>query len=242
MFLSIGPAIYFRRVTQLKRRHAQQQEFSMRLIASQEAERKRIAAELHDSLGQNIIIIKNRALLGKQAGEDKESISEQLDEIAKTATATLDDMRKIAHNLRPLNLERFGLTDTIAHTVKDVGAASGISLQSTLENIDGLVQPEMEMHIFRIIQEALNNIVKHSHATCGSVTIAKEATSVRLTIQDNGKGFDVSSRADNKHNAGFGLEDIRHRADLINARLTIAASPGGGTTINAAVPYGEYRS
>jgi ligand-binding sensor domain-containing protein/signal transduction histidine kinase len=238
LFLSIGPAIYFRRVTQLKRRHAQQQEFSIRLIASQEAERKRIAAELHDSLGQNIIIIKNRALLGKQAGDDKDTISEQLDEITKTATSTLDEMRKIAHNLRPLNLERFGLTDTIAQVTKDVGSASEISLQSMLDNIDGLMSPEMEMHLFRIIQEALNNIVKHSHATSGSVSVTKEGSVIHAVIRDNGTGFEIGSSRGGHRSSGFGLEDIAHRASLIGARFEMSSSPEG-TTLDLIISYQE---
>jgi len=226
MFLSVGPAIYFRRVTQLKRKHAQQQEFSMRLIASQEAERKRIARELHDSLGQNIIIIKNRALLGKQAGDDKDSVSEQLDEIARTASSTLDEMRKIAHNLRPLNLERFGLTDTIVQTVKDVGSAARISLETHIDNIDTLVSTEVQIHLFRIVQEALNNIVKHAQATSGSVSINAGNGAIRLTIVDNGRGFDS---AIDSRNAGFGLADIGERVKLIGGELTIDSTPGKGT-------------
>lgn len=239
MFLSIGPAIYFRRVTQLKRKHTQQQEFAMRLIASQEAERKRIAAELHDALGQNIIIIKNRALLGKQANEEREIISEQLDEIAKTATATLDEMRKIAHNLRPVNLERFGLTETIAQTVKDVGSASGITLNADIENIDKLLSPEVEMHLFRIVQEALTNIVKHAQATTGSISIKKMNGAIQLTVCDNGRGFGTSKES---HRRGFGLDDIAQRVNLIGGNLEIDSTPGKGTTMTVVLPPSEITS
>jgi signal transduction histidine kinase/ligand-binding sensor domain-containing protein len=228
LFLSVGPAIYFRRVTQLKRKHAQQQEFSMRLIASQEAERKRIAAELHDSLGQNIIIIKNRALLGKQAGDDKDSVSEQLDEIARTASSTLDEMRKIAHNLRPLNLERFGLTDTIVQTVKDVGSAARISLETHIDNIDTLIPAEVQIHLFRIVQEALNNIVKHAQARSGSVSINAANGAMRLTVIDNGRGFDTAM---DSRTAGFGLADIAERVKLIGGELAIDSTPGKGTIV-----------
>lgn len=233
LFLSVGPAIYFRRVAQLKQRNLQQQEFSKRLIESQEAERKRIAAELHDSLGQNIIIIKNRALLGRQATDDAGAITEQLDEIARTATSTLDDMRKIAHNLRPLNLERFGLMETIVHTVQAVGAASGIALHATIEEINVQLAPEFEMHLFRIVQEALNNIVKHARATTGSVSVKSADGWIHLEIYDNGRGFDVTLES---HKGGFGLEGIAHRASLIGGKLTINSAPGRGTTITVMLP------
>ena len=236
-FLSIGPAVYVRRVTQLKRWHAQQQEFSLRLISSQEAERKRIAAELHDSLGQNIIIIRNRALLGKQAGGDAAAVGEQLDEIAKTAAATLDEMRKIAHNLRPANLERFGLTDTIAHTVDDVGSASGIAMTHALEKIDGVMPPGAEIHMFRIIQEVLNNIVKHSHAGNASVEARKSGRKVVVTIRDDGVGFDPHSPATHTRMGGLGMEDLAQRARLIGALLDIRSGAGSGTEITITLPF-----
>jgi signal transduction histidine kinase len=233
VFLSVGPAIYFRRVTELKRRHAQQQEFSMRLIASQEAERKRIAAELHDSLGQNIIIIKNRALLGKQSGDDMNSVSGQLDEIAKAASATLDDIRKIAYNLRPLNLERFGLTDTIVQTVNDVGKATGIALEVKIENIDKFLRPEVEIQFFRIIQEALNNIVKHAQATSGSVSVSVMDGSIRLVISDNGRGFELTAQS---RPGGFGLDGIAQRVNIIGGEFGIDSSVGHGTRVTVTVP------
>jgi signal transduction histidine kinase len=205
----------------------------MRLIASQEAERKRIAAELHDSLGQNIIIIKNRALLGKQSGDDMNSVSGQLDEIAKAASATLDDIRKIAYNLRPLNLERFGLTDTIVQTVNDVGKATGIALEVKIENIDKFLRPEVEIQFFRIIQEALNNIVKHAQATSGSVSVSVMDGSIRLVISDNGRGFELTAQS---RPGGFGLDGIAQRVNIIGGEFGIDSSVGHGTRVTVTVP------
>jgi len=239
MFLSIGPAIYFRRVALLQRKHSRQQEFSNRLLSSQETERKRIAAELHDSLGQNIIIIKNRALLGKKAGTDAVMVSEQLDEIINTAGTTLEDMRKIAHNLRPLNLERFGLTETISHTIKNVGASSGIEVQANLDPIDTILAPEVEIHVFRIIQEALTNIVKHAGVSTASVTIRKRDGSVSIVIKDNGVGFSTSKNSKRK---GVGLDDIEQRVSLTGGRLTVDSKPGRGTAVRVLIPIPENTS
>jgi signal transduction histidine kinase/ligand-binding sensor domain-containing protein len=239
LFLCTGPAIYFHRVSSLNKKHTQQQEFLMRLIDSQEAERKRIAADLHDSLGQNIIIIKNRALLGKKAGSDKEMLSEQLDEIERTATAALVDMRKISHNLRPFNLERFGLTETIAHSVKDADASSGIGFRTELDTIDNLLPPAHEIHLFRIVQEALNNILKHSEAASASVSITRESASLHLSVSDNGRGFDAAKDTPRR---GIGLKDIEQRVSLIGGHMTIDSRPGNGTILTVIVPVSEKSS
>ncbi|HEX9658326.1 MAG TPA: two-component regulator propeller domain-containing protein [Bacteroidota bacterium] len=235
-FLSVGPSIYFLRVSRLKQRQKQHQDFALRVLESQESERKRIAGELHDSLGQNIIIIKNRAALAQQAGGDSAALQEQLDEISKTAGTTLDDMRKIAYNLRPLNLERFGLTDTIAQTVEDVGAAAGIQLTHDLANVDKLIPHDLEIHFFRIVQEALNNIVKHSHSSNGAVIVKSEAKGITLIVRDNGVGFDMRQTDLHRGDGGFGFEDIRQRAELMGGSLIINSSRGRGTLLTVSVP------
>jgi signal transduction histidine kinase/streptogramin lyase len=233
LFLSIGPAIYFRRISQLQKKHSRQEEFSRRLLASQEEERKRIAAELHDSLGQNIIIMKNRALLGRKAGADTAMVSEQFDEIVNTATATLEEMRKVAHNLRPIHLERFGLTETIAHTVNNVGASTGIDLRATLDPVDNILPSDVEIHLFRIIQEALTNIVKHAGASAASVTTIKKDGLIEIVIKDNGRGFAAGEDVRKK---GIGFDDIAQRVNLCGGRLTIDSFPGKGTTLNVILP------
>jgi signal transduction histidine kinase/ligand-binding sensor domain-containing protein len=233
LFLSIGPAVYFRRISRLQKKHSRQEEFSRRLLASQEEERKRIAAELHDSLGQNIIIMKNRALLGKKAGADTAMVSEQFDEIVNTATATLEEMRKVAHNLRPLHLERFGLTETIAHTVNNVGASTGIDLQATLDPVDNILPSDVEIHLFRIIQEALTNIVKHAGASAASITTIKRDGLIEIVIKDNGRGFTAGEDTRKK---GIGFDDIAQRVNLCGGRLTIDSFPGKGTTLNVILP------
>jgi signal transduction histidine kinase/ligand-binding sensor domain-containing protein len=236
LFLTIGPVIYYRRVSALERMQMQQQEFTMKLIDSQEKERMRIAGELHDSLGQNIIVIKNRALMATQEGAGNSVIAEQLDEISRTASETLEEMRKISYNLRPFNLERFGLTRSISRAVEDVIESTNIRFTQKIDPVDNILKPEAEIHIFRIVQEAINNILKHSKAKNASVTVRKMAGSVQLTIRDDGTGFVIVSDA--KQN-GIGLENLRQRAGLVGGTLTIHSRPGNGTTLNLVVPVSE---
>src|SRR5205085_667494 len=105
--------VHRQRISRLQRAHAAQEEFSRRLIESQESERKRIAAELHDSLNQSLVIIKNRAVLSLTTPDNQERTTEQLNEIADAATQAIDEVREIAYNLRPYHLDRLGLTKAI---------------------------------------------------------------------------------------------------------------------------------
>jgi signal transduction histidine kinase/ligand-binding sensor domain-containing protein len=235
-FLTTGPVIYYRRVSGLEKKQNQQQEFTRKLIDSQEAERARIAAELHDSLGQNMIVIKNRALMGQQKGADDAVIADQLEEISKTASATLEEMRKISYNLKPFNLERFGLTRSMTRAVEEAASSSPIRLSSEIDPIDKLMKPGAEVHLFRIIQEALNNILKHSQAETASVSIHRGQKFIHISIRDDGIGFDSSP---DTGTAGFGLDNLRQRAALIGGKLTIQSKADRGTILNLTIPIQE---
>lgn len=230
------------RVAQLRKVHAAHEAFSQRLIESQEAfsrqliesqeqERKRIAAELHDSLGQNLLVIKNRALLGLAVnGEDK--TKEQLIEIQDTGTDALSEVRSIAYNLRPLHLERLGLTSTLEEMIEQIAAASGIKIEFDIAPIDDLFTKEGEINFYRIVQECLNNIVKHSQAAQASVTIYRDKQSVSLTVEDKGCGFDANA-INRKH--GFGLNGIAERVKILGGIHTIESAKGKGTTVSVKI-------
>ncbi|HYJ46423.1 MAG TPA: two-component regulator propeller domain-containing protein, partial [Pyrinomonadaceae bacterium] len=180
---------YRRRIQKLERARAAQAVFSQRLIESQETERKRIAAELHDGLGQNLLVIKNRAMLSLNTPDDSVRAVEQLNEISAIASQTIEEVREIAHNLRPFQLDRFGLTKALQSIVRRVRDSSGIEFTADVEPLDGLFSKEAEINLYRIVQESINNVVKHSGATRATLRVAREARSVVIEIQDNGQGF-----------------------------------------------------
>jgi len=221
----------------LKRAHVAQQEVAARLITSQEAERKRIAAELHDGLGQSLIVIKNRALLGKQAGEDAGMVRDQLEEIASTASTMLDDVRRIAHNLRPVHLERFGLRDSIRSMIDGVSSTTSVTFQSDIDEIDGILTKENEIHLFRVVQESVSNVLKHSGATSASIQLRKTESGIAFSIRDNGKGFSEEGKR-----GGLGLSDIRERVKILGGTLSIESNSSTGTTINVAIPHSHGES
>src|SRR5262249_30656099 len=153
----------------------------------------RLASDLHDSLGQDLSLIKNRLHLALNEHDLPPSVVSHLEAVAKLVGDTLNEVRNLAHDLRPLPIEEFGLTDSIENLVQEVAASSVIRFESRFEQVDDLFPGEQATIIYRIVQEALNNLVKHSCATSASVTIERDLRCARIKIQDNGRGFDRSS-------------------------------------------------
>jgi signal transduction histidine kinase/ligand-binding sensor domain-containing protein len=236
MFLASAGAVSLAwqyRAAQLKRAHATQQAFSRQLIDSQEQERKRIAAELHDSLGQHLLIIKNWATLAMASLTNRDAAKEPLDEISSTAGQAIEEVRQIAYNLRPYQLERLGLTTALQDLVNQVAASSSIRLSGQVDSVDGVFPKDAELSIYRIVQEALNNTIRHSEATQAWIGVSRRAGVVEITIQDNGRGFalEAGNHRDPKRN-GFGLLGIAERVRMLGGQTNIQSSPGHGCTIH----------
>jgi len=233
VFCLIVFGIFYLRVLRLKLEKSKQEEFSRRLIELQEYERKRIAGELHDSLSQNLVIIRNRAMLSLTSPDDTENAFEQMEEIAEAATHSLSEVREIAHNLRPFQIDRLGLTKAIEGLVRKINS-SELRVVAALDDINGLLSVEKEINLYRIIQECLNNIVKHSEASEAEVKIKKTAKIIKVEIKDNGKGFDITSKnvqnAENK--TGFGITSITERARILGCSPVFISAPAKGTKIS----------
>ncbi len=217
----------------LRKEWATRQRFLQQLIESQEGERKRIAAELHDSLGQNLLLIKNRALLGLG---DSSGTREQLQEISDLASRTIGEVREISYGLRPYQLDRLGLTKALRGACRQVEQSTQIALFVAIENIDSLVPPELAINIYRIVQEGLSNIVKYAQATTAGVDIRRAGRKLIIQISDNGRGFPASSPS---AESGFGLTGIRERAQILSGTAEIVSSPGAGTRVTVVIPIPE---
>jgi signal transduction histidine kinase/ligand-binding sensor domain-containing protein len=226
------------RIAQMRRAQAAQQAFSRQLIESQERERQRIAAELHDSLGQNLLVVKNRALMGALSQQDGET-RKQFNEIEATVAQTLEEVRTISYNLRPHHLDQLGLTTTIRAMIEKIAESSGIRLSSELDDIDGVFPPADEITIYRIIQESLNNVVKHSKAGEAHIAVHCHEHLVEITIRDNGQGFASSaSNAGADDRGGFGLKGLAERVHMLGGTHAIESGPGRGTTMTVRLAVG----
>jgi signal transduction histidine kinase/ligand-binding sensor domain-containing protein len=226
------------RTAEMRRAQAAQQAFSRQLIESEERERQRIAAELHDSLGQSLLVVKNRAALGALAQQDGEA-RKQFDEIGATVTQTLEEVRTIAYNLRPHHLEQLGLTTTIQAMIEKSAESSGMRINCDLDDLDGMFSPDQEIIIYRIIQESVNNVIKHARAREAHVAARSHEDHVEITIRDEGQGFaSAASAAGAAAGGGFGLKGLAERVHMLGGAHTIDSGPGRGTTVTVRIGVG----
>jgi signal transduction histidine kinase len=223
------------RMGQVKRAHAAQQAFSRQLIASQESERKRIAAELHDSLGQRLVVIKNLAAISLQSPNGHHELDKNIAEIVSEASQGLSEVKEISYNLRPYQLDRIGLTKAIQALSRTAATASAIEFRAVVDNIDDIFPKDFQINFYRVVQEAVNNIIKHSGAKQANITVHREPDRIVLTINDDGNGFQpVYSNKDLKC-GGFGLVGMAERAQLLGGTANIQSEPGLGTTIRVEI-------
>lgn len=236
--LLIALAVRYR-LLQLQHAQALQKAFSQQLIASQEMERQRIASELHDSIGQRLVVINNLALFAMRsrnngAGAGGEPAA--MEEISAEASLAMQETREISYNLRPFQLDRLGLTKAVEGMVRTAGSASGIRMTSKMDNIDDAFPTDLRINFYRIVQESLNNILKHAEATEAEIRVTRDVRRIILSIRDNGLGFNPANRPSKGGKSGFGLTGMEERAHLLGGEFRMRSVPGQGTTTTVEFP------
>jgi signal transduction histidine kinase len=233
-------AIYHRHVAGLKAAQQVHAAFARELILSQENERKRIAAELHDSLGHDLLLINNRLGLLATSAKHPPEVARQLGELSQTALRTIGDVRSISQALRPAALEQVGLTKSIEWIIEQISETSTIRFSTEIDNIDGLLAQGLEINLYRIVQEALNNVIKHAQATKVMIVAKRELWGITVSIFDNGRGFDAehreAERRRQQRKATLGLVGMAERANLLDGQLEIKSTTGVGTRVTLTVP------
>jgi signal transduction histidine kinase/ligand-binding sensor domain-containing protein len=230
--------VYELRLNHHRRARLLQESFARRLIDSQEQERKRVAHELHDSLGQSLQIIKGRTQLGsRQAGNAAECL-QQFYEIGEATSRAIQEVRAISRALRPAELDQLGLTKAVEWMVENVSGTSATHFECDVENVDGLFSPDMEISLYRIVQEGLNNVLKHAAATEVILELKRESNAVRFSLLDNGRGFLKAERS----GSGLGLESIAERAKLLGGVFDIQSTPLKGTRLTVVLPVPVVRA
>jgi len=219
-------------VTEQRNSERALQKMTGQLISLRDEEQRRIAAELHDGLGQSLVIINNRALIGMRDANDTTRATEQFEEISSAASSAIDEVREIVYGLRPHDLGKLGLVQAIRSMVAKISDSSPISLTADLVELQEPLSEQAETSIYRIVQEALNNIVKHADASEARVELKLRGDQLIITVADNGKGI---SKPSNGHRNGFGLVGIAERARMLGGSCVIESSPGLGTTITLEV-------
>jgi len=203
-----------------------------RVHAAQEVERRRLARELHDETGQALtsILLELRSLEDAVEGEAAARAVARLRELAVT---TLQDVRRLAVELRPKALDDFGLVPALERLTDTFREQTGLGVDFVASLGDEALSPEASTALYRIVQEALTNVVKHAQARHVSILVTRKNAAVAVVIEDDGRGFDPELPGE-----GFGLEGMRERVELLGGSLRVESSRGAGTTIAVEVPLG----
>lgn len=191
----------------LKKQQRKQKAFTQQLIQSQEDDRKRISKELHDGIGQNLLIIKNACMAQVPLIE-----------------TTIEDLRSISRNMHPVQLEKLGFQKAVESIITEAKQNSSIMFTHEIDNIDKLLSPNQQINLYRIVQECISNIIKHSGTSAAKITIQPIGNRIVTTIQDKGKGFDLKEAQKKK---SLGLTSIAERIELIDGKLKMSSDYNG---------------
>jgi signal transduction histidine kinase len=243
LLAAVSGGLVLNRSRSKRQREQMREEMSRRLIESQEMERKRIAAGLHDSLGQNLLVLKNTL---QQAADDHQLPSgtrQEIVQLVHLAQQSLDEVREISFDLHPHVLDRLGLKRAIETMIEKVTVLSSIEFTLELTPLPVTLRADAQINLFRIAQEAISNVVKHSFATSAVIHLIVKDSELELLVKDNGKGFDVNAHVTRPPETwSLGLLNIAERVRLLGGTYSIASSPGSGTTLTIAIPLERKRN
>jgi PAS domain S-box-containing protein len=212
------------------------QMLSHRLVEIQESERRYISRELHDETGQTLTSLKLGLHLLEQEIIDNPNALTHVADLKNLADQVLESLHQLSINLRPASLDHLGLIETLKNLVETVGQRSGLNTHfKTLDNIQVRhFREDIETSIYRIVQEALTNVVRHAQASYVDVILENQNEKILLIVEDDGIGFDTSLV---RNNGRLGLLGMQERAEMLGGTLLIESTPGSGTTLVAEIPY-----
>jgi signal transduction histidine kinase len=227
----------FAEVTQAKR-HLEH--LSARLLEIQEDERRRIARELHDEIGQTLTALRieiSRAQAALKAGSA--AAGERLEEARALAERTLHTVRDISLLLRPALLDDLGLSAALQWQTEDFSRRSGIPCRYSEEGLEDALPDAHKTCVYRVVQEALNNCEKHSGASAVRLTVSQAAGELRVEVEDDGRGFELDAQGSPAGAAGLGILGMRERAAVLGGALEVESAPARGTRVRLSLPLPE---
>lgn len=218
----------------------QRQLLGLKIIKAQEDERQRVARDIHDGPAQlmsNVVL--KAEICERLIDVDMEKAKDELQNLKKIVRDSLQDVRKIIYNLRPMSLDDLGLVPTLQRYIMTFQEDSGIAVSFRTRGVYDDIRPVISLTVFRIVQEAISNISKHAAAQNVAISLEFLDRTLQLYVYDDGKGFDVEKlkeRSDDM-NCGFGLFSMRERVELLNGDFNISSEPGKGTRLNIIIPF-----
>jgi two-component system sensor histidine kinase UhpB len=221
-------------ITARKRAEAALHDLSGRLIHAQEQERTRLAKELHDGLSQNLALLAvELELFGQNPSPEPAQVSKRLQQFSERAKELSGEVHRLSHDLHPAKLEQLGLAAALAGFCREVEAGGLISVRFTTREVPRALPEEVALCLYRVTQEAIQNVVKHSGAKRATVELVKVDTEMQLSVADNGRGFVQGAKA---ATGALGLIGMRERVRLVNGEIAVESKLGKGTRVQVRVP------
>jgi signal transduction histidine kinase len=206
-------------------------------MESHELERRRIALELHDEIGQSLTVIKLHLEAIKTTPADSERHKDHIEQCLDVAGSAIEQVRMLTLELRPSKLDDLGLSAAIRWLLDQQARSGGLLPVFHEENLPERLPPNVETACYRIAQEALNNVVRHGGAKRVWVYIALHGSVLNLSVRDNGIGFDAQEVRQRRSSTGsLGLIGMEERAALVGGELRVTSTPGKGTKVHATIP------
>jgi len=227
------------RLEESQQREIMRGELFRRVVAAQESERRRIARDLHDETGQSLTAIGMglRGLSGKLSGRNKEALN-ILQKLETLTADSLKELQRLMTDLRPSHLDDLGLSAALRWYSTKIQEHSSLQIRVDIHGEECDLDDAMKITVFRIIQESLNNIIKHSQATHVNIHLHFDEKNVRISVFDNGIGFDRDQVQQGRTSRpSLGLAGMEERAALLGGTVTVQSRPGYGTEIEALIPY-----
>lgn len=204
-----------------------------KLIEAQENEHKRLAQELHDGVGQSLFTV-SVALQAIEAHVKDAKLNNYFSEVRKELEKVMNDVKNYSYQLRPQSLDQLGLVPTVHSLISSLQSKMPFTSFAFDTNVENRLHPNAEINLYRVIQEALHNSMKYSHASEIKIRLYEEGEKIHLEIKDNGIGFYPDQQKE-----GLGLKHMKERIDQLNGTFEIHSTSGAGTTIIATVPFKE---
>lgn len=227
------------RLEEAERREVLRGEMLRRVVAAQEAERQRIARELHDAAGQSLTAIGlGLRAVATNLRQSPDKASENLRRLEHMVDHSLDDLQRIISDLRPSHLDDLGLDAALRWYANEIQKHASIDVSVEMTGLPASISADMKTALFRIAQEALTNVVRHASADSAVIRMKFDEDAVTLQVEDNGCGFDVKTIF-NAERTPWGLLGIEERASLLGGRMEISSHPGAGTRVKVVIPYGQ---
>ena len=220
--------------------HERLQTLSRRLVEVQESERRHIARELHDQAGQTLSSLMVGMRLLEEAAGDSKAVVAHITDLKGTIESVLESLHQLAADLRPASLDHLGLVAALRQYTEVFGRQHGLAVQFETVDLDGERMPPMvETALYRIVQEALTNVVRHAQATRADVLLERRDNRMVSIVEDDGIGFDLSEAM---QSGRLGLLGVQERAEMLGGTLVVESAPGAGATLVVEVPYAHSHS